>query len=173
MDEVDNDLQGIIENVRTQEEEFENREQARREEEARQEHIRRNTRPTGFSYQTITSTPLRTQAPYPTTSSNTNRHTSRGIFFDPKPTRHSYAQPGETNSNDDYDQISGDSMSQDMDMNDRISPTGDRDTNGKRRSNWQQSQATGYGTHATGGTGRTSFQNEHSHYPQRNTITCY
>ena len=122
IDAVDDDLQRVIESIRTQEEEFENREQARREEEARQEHIRRNTRPTGFNYQTITSTPLRTQAPYPTTSSNTNRHTSRGVFFDPNPTRHSYTQAGETNSNDDYDQISGDSMSQDTDMNDRISP---------------------------------------------------
>ena len=127
--EVDNDLQGVIESVRTQEEEFENREQARREEESRQEHIRRNTRPTGFSYQTITSTPLRMQAPYPMASNN--RHTNRGVFFDPNPTRHSYTQAGETNSNDDYNQISGDSMSQDTNMNDRISPTGDRDTNGE------------------------------------------
>ena len=64
-------------------------------------------------------------------------------------------------------------MSQDTDMNDRISPTGNRDTNSERRSNWQQNHTTGYGTRMTGATGHTGFQNELSHYPQRNTITCY
>ena len=141
---VDDDLQSVIESVRAQEEEFENREQARREEETRQEQLRRSARPTGLSYQTVTSTPLRTQAPYPT--ANNNRQTNRGVLFDPNPTRHSYAQAGDTNSNDGYDQLSGDSMSQDTDMNDRISPTGDRETNGERRNNWQQNQTTGYGT---------------------------
>ena len=57
---VDDNLTGIIESVREQEEEFENREHARREEDARQEQLRRNARPTGLSYQTTTSTPLRT-----------------------------------------------------------------------------------------------------------------
>ena len=168
---VDDDLQSVIESVRAQEEDFENREQARREEETRQEQLRRSTRPTGLSYQTVTSTPLRTQAPYPT--ANNNRQTNRGVLFDPNPTHHSYAQAGDTNSNDGCDQLSGDSMSQDTDMNDRISPTGDRETNGERRNKWQQNQAAGYGTRATGTTGHTGFQNEHSHYPQRSTITCY
>ena len=115
--------------MRVQEEEFENREQARREEEARQEQLRWNTDPTSLSYQTTTSTPLRTQVPYPTTSHT--RQTPRGVFFDPNPTRHSYAYTGNANSNDDYEQLSGDSISQDTDMNDRISPTGNRDTNGE------------------------------------------
>ena len=168
---VEEDLSKIIESVRTQEEEFENREQARKEEEARQEQLRQNARPTGFSYQTITSTPLRTQAPYPTT--NQNRQTNRGILFDPNPTCHSYAYAGDTNSNDDYEQLSGDSLSQDTDMNDKISPTGDRDTNGEHRSDWHQTHGTGYGTRVTGTTGRTGFQSEHSQYPPRNTITCY
>ena len=157
--------------MRAQEEEFENREQARKGEEARREQLRRNTRPTGLNFQTATSTPLRTQAAYLMT--NNNRQPNRGVLFDPNPTRHSYAQAGDTNSNDGYNHLSGDSMSQDTDMNDRISPTGDRDTNGKRRSNWQQTHTTAYGTRVTGTTGRTGFPNEFSHYPQRNTITCY
>ena len=57
IDTVDDDLASVIESVRTQEEEFENREQARKEEEARQEQLRRNARPTGLNYQTVTSTP--------------------------------------------------------------------------------------------------------------------
>ena len=171
IDAVDDDLTGVIESVREQEEEFENREQARREEEARQEQLRRNTRSTGLGYQAATSTPLRTQAPYPT--ANHNRQTNRGILFDPNPTRHSYAHAADTNSNDDYEQFSGDSMSHDMDMNDRISPTGDRDTNGEHRNDWHQTHGTGYGTCTTGTTGHTGFQNKHSQYPQRNTITCY
>ena len=64
-------------------------------------------------------------------------------------------------------------MSQDTDMNDRISPTGDRDINGERRNNWQQNHTTVYGMRATGATGHTGCQNELSHYPQRNAITCY
>ena len=48
---------------------------------------------------------------------------NRGVLFDPNPTRHSYAYKGNSNSNDDYDQLSGDSVSQDSDLNDRISPT--------------------------------------------------
>ena len=171
IDTVDDDLTSVIESVRTQEEEFENREQARKEEEARQEQLRRNTRPMGLNYQTATSTPLRTQALYPT--ANNNRQSNRGVLFDPNPTCHSYAQAGDTNSNDGYDHLSGDSMSQDTDTNDRISPTGDRDTNGEQRSNWQQTHTTGYGTRTTRATGRTGFQNELSHYPHRNTITCY
>ena len=157
--------------MRAQEEEFENREQARKEEEARQEQLRRNTRPTGLNFQTATSTPLRTQAPYLMT--NNNRQPNRGVLFNPNPTRHSYTQAGDTNSNDGYDHLSGDSMSQDTDMNDRISLTDERDTNGERRSNWQQTHTTAYGTCATRTTGHTGFQNEFSHYPQRNTITCY
>ena len=125
----------------------------------------------GLNYQTVTSTPLRTQAPYPT--ANNNRQSNRGILFNPNPTCYSYTQAGDTNSNDGYDHLSGDSMSQDTDTNDRISPTGDRDTNGERRSDWQQTHTTGYGTRMTGATGRTGFQNKLSHYPQRNTITCY
>ena len=113
--------------MRAQEEEFENREQVRREEETRQEQLRRSARPIGLSYQTVTSTPLRTQAPYPT--ADNNRQTNRGVLFNPNPTHHSYTQAGDTNSNNGYDQLSGDSMSQDTDMNDRISPTGDRETN--------------------------------------------
>ena len=66
--------------------------------------------------------------------------------------------------------MSSDSLSQDTD---RISPTGDRDANSERRNNWQQNHTTGYGTRATGTTGRTGFQGEHPHYPQRNTIICY
>ena len=89
MEAVDEDLKGVIESVREQEEEFENREQARREEDARQEQIRQNTRPTGLSYQTTTSSPLRTQLPYATQSQN--RQTNRGVLFDPNPTHHSYA----------------------------------------------------------------------------------
>ena len=170
-DAVDDELTSVIENTRVQEEEFENREQARKEEEARQEQLRQNTGPTSLSYQTVTSTPLRTQAPYPTTSHT--RQTNRGVFFDPNPTHHSYAYTGDTNSNDDYEQLSGDSISQDTDMNDRISLTGNRDTNGERRSDWHQSHATGYGTRTTGTTGHTGFPNEHPQYPPRNTITCY
>ena len=86
---------------------------------------------------------------------------------------HSYTHTGDTNSNNGYEQLSGDSMSQDMDMNDRISLTGDRDTNAERRSDWHQNHTTGYGTRTTGTTGCTGFQNEHSQYPQRNTVTCY
>ena len=122
IDAVDDDLQRVIESIRTQEEEFENREQARREEEARQEQIRRNTRPTGLGYEAVTSTPLREQTPYLTTS---NRQTNRGVLFDPNPTHHSYAQVRDSNGSDSYDQFSSDSLSQDMDTNDRISPTGD------------------------------------------------
>ena len=62
-------------------------------------------------------------------------------------------------------------MSQDMDMNDRVSLTGDWDSNGECRDDWHQNQTTG--TRATGPTGCTGFQNEHSQYPQRNAITCY
>ena len=171
IDAVDDDLTSVIESMRAQEDEFENREQAKKEEETRWEQLRRNTRPTGLSYQTVTSTPLRTQVPYP--MANNNRQTNRGVLFDPNPTCHSYAQAGDTNSNDGYDQLSGDSMSQDTDMNDRISLTGDRDTNGERRNNWQQNHTTVYRTRATRATGHTGFQNELSHYPQRNTITCY
>ena len=58
IDTVDNDLQKVIESIRTQEEEFENRERTRREEEARQEQIRRSTRPRSLGYEAITSTPL-------------------------------------------------------------------------------------------------------------------
>ena len=155
---VDEDLTSVIESVRAQEEEFENREQARKEEEARQEQQRRNARPTGLSYQTVTSTPLRTQAPYPTASHN--RQTNRGVLFDPNPTRHSYAHTGDSNNNNDYEQLSGDSMSQDTDMNDRISPTDERDTNGERRSDWHQNQATGYGT-------RTDRTNWSYRFPKR------
>ena len=64
-------------------------------------------------------------------------------------------------------------MSQDTDMNDRILLTGDRDTNGECRSDWHQNHTTGYGTRVAGTMGHTGFQNEHSQYPQRNTITCY
>ena len=102
--------------MRGQEEEFENREQARREEEARQEQLRRNAKPTSLGYQAATSIPLRTQAPYPT--ANHNRQTNRGVLFDPNPTCHSYAHAADTNSNDKYEQFSGDSMSHDTDMND-------------------------------------------------------
>ena len=126
VDAVDDDLQRVIESVRTQEEEFENREQARREEEARQEQIRCSTRSRSLGYEAITSTPLREQAPYPTTS---NRQTNRGVLFDPNPTCHSYTQARDSNGSDGYDQLSSDSLSQDTDTNDRISPTGDRDTN--------------------------------------------
>ena len=167
IDTVDDDLTGVIESMRAQEDEFENREQVRKEEEARQEQVRQNTRPTSLSYQTATSTPLKIQTALYSTASN-NRQSNRGVFFDPNPTRHSYAHAGDTHSNDDYDQLSGDSISQDTDTNDRISPT-----NGERRSNWQQTHTTGYGTRTTGTTGRTGFQNELPHYPQRNTITCY
>ena len=58
-DSVDDDLTGVIESAREQEDEFENREQARREENARQEQLRRNTRSTCLGYQATTSTPLR------------------------------------------------------------------------------------------------------------------
>ena len=107
MNAVDDNLQRVIESVRTQEEEFENREQARREEEARQEQIRCNTRPRSLGYEAVTSTPLREQAPYPTTS---NRQTNRAILFDPNPTRHSYAQARDSNGSDGYDQLSSDSF---------------------------------------------------------------
>ena len=167
IDAVDDDLQRVIESIRTQEEEFEIREQARREEEARQEQMRRNARPMGLGYEAVTSTPLREQIPYLTTS---NRQTNRGILFDPNPMRHSYAQARDSNGSDGYDQLSSDSLSQDTDTNDRISPTGDRDANSERRNNWQRNHTTGYGTRATGHTG---FQSEHSHYPPRNTVTCY
>ena len=170
VDAVDDDLQRVIESVRTQEEEFENREQARKEEEARQEQIRRSTRPRSLGYEAITSTPLREQAPYPTTN---NRQTNRGVLFDPNPTRHSYAQARDSDGSDGYDQLSSDSLSQDTDTNDRISPTGDRDTNSERRNNWQRNHTTGYGTRTTGSSSRTGFQNEHSNHPQRNTVTCY
>ena len=73
---------------------------------------------------------------------NNHRQTNRGVLFDPKPTRHSYAHTGDTNSNDGYDQLSGNSMSPNTDMNNRISPTGDRDINGERRNNWQQNHTT-------------------------------
>ena len=171
IDAVDNDLTGVIESMREQEEELENREQAKREEEARQEQLRKNTRSTGLGYQAATSTPLRTQAPYAMASHN--RQANRGVLFDPNPTRHSYAHAADSNSNDNYEQFSGDSMSQDMEMNDRISPTGNRDTNGEHRNDWHQTHGTEYGIHTTGTTGCTGFQNEHSQYPQRNTITCY
>ena len=129
MDAVDDDLQRVIESVRTQEEEFENREQARREEEARQEQIRRSTRSRRLGYEVITSTPLREQSTYPITS---NRQTNRGVLFDPNPTRHSYTQARDSNGSDGYDQLSNDSLSQDTDTNDRISPTSDRDTDSER-----------------------------------------
>ena len=170
IDAIDDDLQRVIENIRIQEEEFENREQARREEETRQEQIRRNARPTGLGYEAVTSIPLREQTPYPTTSS---RQTNRCVLFDPNPTCHSYAQARDTNGSDSYDQLSSDLLSQDTDTNDRISPTGDTDTNSERRNNWQRNHTTGYGTRVTGTTGHTGFQSEHSHFPQRNTVTCY
>ena len=88
--------------------------------------MRRNARPTGLGYEAVTSTPLREQTPYPTTS---NRQTNRGVLFDPNPMRHSYAQARDSNGSDGYDQLSSDSLSQDTDTNDRISPTGDRDAN--------------------------------------------
>ena len=170
-DAVDDDLTGVIESAREQEDEFENREQARREENARQEQLRRNTRPTGLGYQATTSTPLRTQPPYTTASQN--RQSNRGVLFDPNPTCHSYAHTMETNSNDGYEQFSNDSMSQDTEMNDRISPTSDRGTNSDPRNDWHQGHGTGYGPHATGTSSHTGFQNEHSQYPQRNMITCF
>ena len=153
---VDDELTSVIENTRAQEEEFENRKQARREEEVRQARLRRNAGPTSLSYQTTTSTPLRTQVPYPTTSHT--RQTPRGMFFDPNPTRHSYAYTGDTNSNDDYERLSGDSISQDTDMNDRILPTDNRDTTGECRNDWQQGRTAGFRTHMTGTTSRTGFQ---------------
>ena len=64
-------------------------------------------------------------------------------------------------------------MSQDTEMNDRISPTSDRGTNNDPRNDWHQGHGTGYGPHATGTSGRTGFQNEHSQYSQRNVITCF
>ena len=64
-------------------------------------------------------------------------------------------------------------MSQDTEMNDRISPTSDRGTNSNPRNDWHQGHGTGYGPRATGTSSRTGFQNEHSQYPQRNTITCF
>ena len=173
MDAVDDDLQRAIENTRAQEEEFEHREQARREEEARQEQLRRNTRPRSLGYEAITSTPLREQTNYPIES---NRQTNRNVLFDPNPTRHSYAQIGDSqgsNGSDGYDQLSNDSLSQETDTNDRVSPTSDRDTDSERRSTWQRNHATGYGNRTTGASSRTSFQNEQSNYPQRNTVTCY
>ena len=78
-DAVDNDLTGVIESAREQKDKFENREQARREENARQEQLRRNTRPTGLGYQATTSTPLRTQPPYTTASQN--RQSNRGVLL--------------------------------------------------------------------------------------------
>ena len=170
VDAVDDDLQRVIESARTQEDEFENREQARKEEEARQEQIRRNTRSRSLGYEVITSTPLREQTAYLLTS---NRQTNRAVLFDPNPTRHSYTQARDPNGSDGYDQLSSDSLSQDNDTNDRISPTSDRDTDSERRNNWQRTHTTGYGNHTTGPTSRTSFQNEQSNYPQRNTVTCY
>ena len=173
VDAVDDDLRRVIEDARAQEEEFENREQARREEEARQEQVRRNTRSRSLGYEAITSTPLREQSIYPITS---NRQTNRNVLFDPNPTRHSYTQIRDSqgsNGSDGYDQLSNDSLSQDTDTNDRISPTSDRDTDSERRSNWQRNNTTGYGNRATGSSSRTSFQNEQSSYPQRNTVTCY
>ena len=170
VDEVEDDLQKVIESAREQEQEFENREQARREEEVRQEQIRRSTRPRSLGYEAITSTPLREQTAYPTPS---NRQTNRAVLFDPNPTRHSYTQVRDPNGIDGYEQLSNDSLSQDTDTNDRISPTSDRDTDSERRSNWPRNQTTGYGSHTTGASSRTNFQNEQSNYPPRNTVTCY
>ena len=70
------------------------------------------------------------------------------------------------NGSDGYDQLSNDSLSQDTDTNDRISPTSDRDTDSERRNNWQRNHTTGYGTRTTGSSSHTSFQNEQSNYPQ-------
>ena len=93
------------------------------------------------------------------------RQTPRGVFFDPNPTRHSYAYTGDTNSNDDYERLSGDSISQDTDMNDRISPTGNRDTTGERRNDWQQGRTTGFRNHTTGTTGRSGFPTDQAQFP--------
>ena len=79
----------------------------------------------------------------------------------------------ETNSNDRYEQFSNDSMIQDTEMNDRISPSSDRGTDSDPRNDWHQGHGTGYGPRATGATGHTCLQNEHSQYSQRNTITCF
>ena len=58
------------------------------EEEARQEQLRRNTRPRSLGYEAITSTPVRDQTNYPIAS---NRQTNRNVLFDPNPIQHSYA----------------------------------------------------------------------------------
>ena len=171
LETVDEELMSVIESARVQEEEFENREQARKEEEARQEQLRRNTGPTSLRYHTTTSTPLKTLAPYSTTSNT--RQASRGVLFDPNPTRHSYAYRGNTNSNNDYDQLSGDSVSQGSDINDRISPTGNRDSNGEHRSDWQQGRTTGYGNRTTGTSGHTGFSAEQPQYQPRTPVICF
>ena len=128
IDAVDDDLQRVIESIRAQEEEFENREQARREEEAKQKQIRHNTRPRGLGYKAITSTPSENK-PLP---HNKHRQTNSGVLFDPNPTHHSYTQARDSNGSNGYDQLSSNSLSQDTDTNDRISPTGDRETNSER-----------------------------------------
>ena len=171
LETVDEELTSVIESARVQEEEFENREQARKEEEARQEQLRQNTGPTSLSYHTTTSTPLKTLAPYSTTSNS--RQTSRGVLFNPNPTRHSYAYRGNTNGNDDYDQISGDSVSQDSDINDRISPSGNMHTNGEHRSDWQQGRTTGYGNRTTGTSSRTGLSTEQPQYQPRTPVICF
>ena len=171
LQKVEEELTIVIESARVQEEEFETRERARKEEEARQEQLRQNTGPTGLSYNTTTSTPLKTLAPYSTT--NNSRQTGRGVFFDLNPTRHSYVNRGSSSSSDEYDHLSRDSTSQDGDINGRISPNSNMDGNTEHRGEWQQGHTAGYGNHTTGTSSRTSFSNEQPQYQPRVPVICF
>ena len=140
LEEVSDDLTMVIEKVREQEGEFEERDRVRKEEEKeRQEQARRNNRHTGLAFQNITSTPLRgesnrVQPSY--TISTQNRQTNKGVFINPNTVRHSYAQATDSNSNDDFEHFSNDSMSHNTEN--------------------------GYGPQATETNGRASFANDHT-----------
>ena len=130
---VNDDLTTVIESVRQQEDEFEsNQERIRKEEEEkRQDQLQRNTRSTGMTFQNVTSTPLRgepNRAQQSYQSSNQNRQANRGVFFKPNPTHHSYTQATDTNSNDEYEDLSNDSTIHDTDISNRISPSNTGDT---------------------------------------------
>ena len=179
---VDNNLTNIIISSRNQEEEFENREKARKEEEERlrQEQITQRNRqsPMEFNFHNITSTPLRGESNRAQLSdtvfhtANNNRQMNRGVNFNPNPTHHLYSNTSVNNSSDEYTQFSNDSIIQGTEMNNRISLTNAGIINSDNNE-WNQGHTGPYAQHMTGNTGRTCFSNESPPYQQRNPITCF
>ena len=182
LEEVDNDLTTVIVSSRNQQEEFKNRERARKEEaeKLRQEHLAQNNRPTGFTFHNITSTPLRGESNRTQLSdtafhtTNQNRQTNRGVNFSPNTTCHSYTNTVETNSSNEYEQFSSDSIIQGSEMNNRTSPTNTGNSNSDPNNDWNQGHGGTYPPHTTRNTGCTGFPNKSPQYPtQRHPVTCF